>query len=309
MLLEHLGVGISAPSAKKLREFMDRRANDPDEASRIDGPYGTRLELEINRQVLGRVIGGEASAKFLGISTRVDCGVLEKSKLMPDDLKRLVRGTRVDGAAISLLVMDEGDEFKEHPDTCQMTLNVPLGGTYSGGDFSMRVDGKMEQQTLKVRHAYLHRGSTRHKVTKVKTGRRYSMIVHFDRSIKKEDRGAAVGVHCKGQAGSFSARFQNRHIGNYDSHAAAEKAMAIARARGGEAARAEVPRRLNGQYGGPVGWSTEDLAMVFKYVKEHRRAARPSQTDWRSWSHPRMTAKQAKRVLQKHGKNALELHA
>ena len=81
---------------------------------------------------------------------------------------------------MNIVVLEQGEEFKQHYDRCALTINVPLTppNDFAGGKMYHEVDGRMVKLPMHMGHAYSHEGKVEHGVTKVTRGRRYTLAIH-----------------------------------------------------------------------------------------------------------------------------------
>ena len=302
---------ISAAAANALMAWAEKRIMDRCEAFMISGKLGTRKELEIHRHSLSAIIGREECHAIAGCK-QSSYGLMDKSKLVSAcggracgcaaadvDHSLMVPGRLVTNQRtyapplISILVMDEGDEFKEHEDECRVTANIPLGGTFTGGEFSLRLAGKLRKQELKPRHLHAHLGNIRHKVNKVTSGRRFSLIMHYDvrGMLRKSDSAVGIVVRNNGSQKLFMPAlhvdYTKHYLGSYASFAEAASARQFAQQHGVAAAKAKYPSNI------PQTWTKSDLAKLRNYVNKHRRNTNTGRIDWSKWCHPTLTARQA----------------
>ena len=300
-MMQDLGLAIDAASAQTLMDHAEFHL----ETSRSSD--GSPFELEINRRSLGNIVGKAATEKLFGKYWGL--GILTEYKALPSDLKKAVIGrparrggpTQRVHPALSLRVMSAGDKVHSHPDLCEVTVNVPLGGTYTGGEFSLLEHGKFQRKELKPRHAYAHPGSTRHKVSKVKSGRRFSLIAHYSLG-NTTTAGADVGVSV--HHGKFVASVPsgpsgvNKYIGLYATREEAQLSAAFAREHGLHAAKAKFP--CSTAAGGPgfSPWTTADDKKLRKYKERYKGKGPRGRIDWSKWNHPRFSREAAR----KHGR-------
>ena len=161
----------------------------------------------------------------------------------------------------------------------------------------MVVDGKLQRQELRLRHLHVHLGSVQHKVSKLKSGRRFSLIIQYEWiSTAGMETAAAAGVQARN--GAFQPRLGQGEgggkvqIATYDTMGEAEASLAYAREHGVNEAREKFPGRSR-----LVKWSTADVKKLLKYAAKHRSSARKGGMDWSKWSHPRLTTLAARKKL------------
>lgn len=100
------------------------------------------------------------------------------------DRLRHARGSviKIGAPVMNVVVMRKGEEFAQHFDRCAVTINVPLTahGTFKGGRFYyISKQDKQVNPTMVAGHAYSHEGALEHGVSKVTSGSRYTLAIHY----------------------------------------------------------------------------------------------------------------------------------